>query len=62
MKIIAHIQTDFKDKFGIPREEFVNTYNRFHQAVNPQLLAKPMADIEKVLSHICKTGRKNRYN
>ena len=49
----------YADKFGIPREEFVDTYNRFHQAVNPQLLAKPMADIEKVLSHIYKTGRKN---
>lgn len=49
----------YADKFGIDRAEFVATYTRFHQAVNPQLLAKPMADIEKVLSYICQTGRKN---
>lgn len=56
---IAVAHNHYADKFGIPREEFVNTYNRFHQEVNPQLLAKPMADVEKVLSYICATGRKN---
>ncbi len=49
----------YADKFGISREEFVNTYNRFHQQINPQLLAKPMVDVENVLSYICETGRKN---
>ncbi|MBE6983704.1 MAG: HAD family hydrolase [Ruminococcaceae bacterium] len=49
----------YADKFSIPREELVTVYNRFHQEVNPQLLAKPMADIEKVLARICETGRKN---
>lgn len=49
----------YADKFGIPREEFANTYSRFHQQVNPRLLAKPMPDVEKVLSHICDTGRHN---
>jgi HAD superfamily hydrolase (TIGR01549 family) len=49
----------YADKFGIPREEFVETYTRHHQALNPQLLAKPMADVEKVLAKICETGRKN---
>ncbi len=49
----------YADKFGIPREAFVSTYNGFHQQVNPRLLAKPMQDVEKVLSCICKTGRYN---
>jgi phosphoglycolate phosphatase-like HAD superfamily hydrolase len=47
------------ERGGIPREEFVETYTRHHQALNPQLLAKPMADVEKVLAKICETGRKN---
>lgn len=54
---VAH--NHYADKFGIPRQEFVDTYNHFHQEVNPRLLAKPMADIEKVLARICETGRKN---
>ncbi len=54
---VAH--NHYADKFGISREEFVETYNRFHQDVNPQLLAQPMAGIVAVLAHICKTGRKN---
>ena len=54
---VAH--NHYADKFGISREEFVETYNRFHQAVNPQLLAQPMAGIEAALAHICKTGRSN---
>ena len=49
----------YADKFGIPREELVETYTRFHQEVNPRLLAKPMVDIEKVLARICEAGRKN---
>ena len=49
----------YADKFGIDQEEFVDTYNRFHQEVNPQLLARPMADIEKVLARICALGRSN---
>ena len=54
---VAH--NHYADKFGIPREELVEAYTRFHQEVNPLLLAKPMTDIERVLAHICETGRKN---
>lgn len=56
---ITVAQNHYADKFAIPREEFIATYDHHHQEVNPQLLAKPMADIEKVLSYICETGRKN---
>lgn len=49
----------YAEKFGIDKKTLIDTYTVHHQKVNPQLLAKPMADVEKVLSHICETGRKN---
>lgn len=56
---IGVAQNYYADKFSIPRDEFVETYMRHHEKLNPQLLAKPMADVEKVLAKICQTGRKN---
>lgn len=56
---IGVAQNYYADKFSIPRDEFVEVYMRHHEKLNPQLLAKPMADVEKVLAKICQTGRKN---
>ncbi len=56
---IAVAHNFYADKFGIPCEELVETYMRHHQETNPQLLAKPIGDVEKVLAQICETGRKN---
>lgn len=56
---ISVAQNHYADKFGIPREEFVEVYMRHHGELNPQLLAKPIEDVEKVLAKICETGRKN---
>lgn len=56
---ITHAQNYYADKFGIDRDALIETYMRHHQEVNPRLLAKPMADVEKVLARICETGRKN---
>ena len=56
---IGVAQNHYADKFSIPREELVENYTRHHEELNPQLLAKPMDDVEKVLAKICETGRKN---
>ncbi len=56
---IDHAHCYYADKFGIDKKALVDVYTRHHQSVNPMLLAKPMQDIEKVLSCICQTGRFN---
>ena len=56
---IDHAHTYYANKFGINKDDFVRTYTKHHQAVNPLLLAKPMADVQDVLSRICETGRHN---
>lgn len=56
---IGVAQNYYADKFSIPRDEFVEVYMRHHEKLNPQLLAKPIEDVEKVLAKICETGRKN---
>ncbi|MBQ3000692.1 MAG: HAD hydrolase-like protein [Oscillospiraceae bacterium] len=56
---IGVAQHYYAKKYNIPYEELSETYARHHQQLNPQLAAKPMKDIEKVLSKICETGRKN---
>ena len=56
---IGVAQNYYADKFGIPREEFAETYMRHHGELNPRLLAKPIEDVEKVLAKICESGRKN---
>ena len=56
---IDHAHAYYAEKCGICKDTLIATYTKYHQAVNPLLLAKPMADIEKVLSYICETGRKN---
>ena len=56
---IGVAQNHYADKFSIPREELVENYTRHHEELNPQLLAKPIEDVEKVLAKICETGRKN---
>ena len=56
---IDYAHTFYANKFGIDKELLIATYTGYHQKVNPLLLAKPMADIQKVLSRICETGRKN---
>ncbi|MBE6942834.1 MAG: phosphoglycolate phosphatase [Ruminococcaceae bacterium] len=56
---ITVAQKHYAEKFGIPMEELLKVYAGHHEAQNPQLLAKPMADVEKVLARICETGRKN---
>ena len=56
---IDRAHTYYASKFGIDKSDFINTYTKHHQAINPQLLAKPMADVEKVLSRICEKGGYN---
>ena len=56
---IGVAQNHYADKFGIPREELLKVYAGHHEARNSQLSATPIEDVEKVLSKICETGRKN---
>jgi len=56
---IDNAHSYYARRFCIDKGALVDAYTGHHQRVNPLLLAKPMADIEKVLAYICETGRKN---
>ena len=56
---IDRAQTYYANKFGIDKNDLISTYTQHHQEINPQLLAKPMADVEKVLARICEKGGYN---
>ena len=59
LRNIDHAHTHYANKFGISKDDLICTYMKHHQAVNPLLLAEPMADVQEVLSRICETGRYN---
>ena len=56
---LAHAQTFYAEKFGIPMEELVAAYDRHHARANRELRAAPVAGVQAVLEAIRNTGGHN---